>query len=168
MEKLGIEPMMLLTQIVNFTIMVVILAKFLYKPILRMLDERRKKIEEGLELTEKMKLTEESLQKEKEKVLDKARTEGQKIIEEYKLRAKKTEVEMLDLANAEIAGLKMKAKKEIEEERKRLVEDLNKQVLSIAISMTKTFVAQILDKKGQEELIERKLRKLEKESVHVN
>jgi hypothetical protein len=34
--------------------------------------------------------------------------------------------------------------------------------------MTKTFVAQILDKKGQEELIERKLRKLEKESVHVN
>ena len=54
MEKLGIEPILLLTQVINFTILVVVLTKFLYKPILKMLDERKKKIEEGLTLSREM------------------------------------------------------------------------------------------------------------------
>ncbi len=73
MEKLGIDPVMLVTQIINFAILAFILTKFLYKPILKLLDERQKKIAEGLELSQKMKLKEEEIQKEKEPVLHKAK-----------------------------------------------------------------------------------------------
>src|SRR3989338_9157846 len=54
MDKIGVEPVALLTQIINFLLMVLILSKILYKPILKMLDERKKKIEEGLKYTAKM------------------------------------------------------------------------------------------------------------------
>lgn len=168
MEKLGIDPTMLITQIINFTIMVVILTKFLYKPILKMLDERKKKIEDGLELAEKMKLKEEELQKEKEKILDQAKEEGQKIIEEYKNRAKKAELEIIMAANNESAEIKEKAKNELGREREKMQDDLQKQVLSIALAMTKTVVDQILDKNAQSDLIEKKLKLLEKESLHVS
>ncbi|MCL4338932.1 hypothetical protein M1271_04545, partial [Patescibacteria group bacterium] len=55
MEKLGVEPFQLLTQLFNFFLMVFILTKFLYKPITKKLEERKKKIEEGLEYADRMK-----------------------------------------------------------------------------------------------------------------
>jgi len=54
MEKLGIEPTLLLAQILNFLIIAFVLTKILYKPILQLLDKRKKTIEEGLRLTQKM------------------------------------------------------------------------------------------------------------------
>ncbi len=167
MDKLGIEPVMLLTQVINFLVLVILLTKFLYKPILKLIDERRKKIEEGLQLAQEMKLKEEELLKEKEKVLDKAKDEGQELIEECKERGRKLENEIVILANEEAKGLKEKARKEIEQERAKLWEELEKQMLEVASAMAKTVVMGLLDKKGQLQLIDKKLEKLEKEKVHA-
>ena len=54
MEKLGIELTQILTQIFNFTLMVFLLTKLLYKPVIKKLEERKAKIAEGLAYTEKM------------------------------------------------------------------------------------------------------------------
>lgn len=167
MDKLGIEPQMLLAQIVNFAIMVVVLTKFLYRPILKMLDERKKKIEEGLKLAQEMKIKQEELDKERDKVLDKAKAEGQKIIEEHKNRAKKLEAEISQQANEEIRLLKEKAKAEIEAEKENVWSELNKQVLNIALSITKTVLSDYLDKKTQGLIIEKKLAQLTKDRLHA-
>jgi len=58
MEKLGIEPSLLLAQIINFAIIVVVLSKLLYKPILSMLEKRKREIEESLRLTDKLRADE--------------------------------------------------------------------------------------------------------------
>ncbi|KKP86344.1 MAG: ATP synthase subunit b, partial [candidate division CPR3 bacterium GW2011_GWE2_35_7] len=50
MEKLGIQPILIIAQIVNFVILLLLLKKFLFKPILKVLDERKKKAEETEEL----------------------------------------------------------------------------------------------------------------------
>ncbi len=167
MEKLGIEPVMLLTQIINFLVLVVVLTKFLYKPILKLIDDRRRKIEEGLELSQKMKIKEEELAKEKEVVLDKAKDEGQKLIEECKERGRKLENEIVILANEEAKGIKEKAKREIDQERTKLWEELEKQMLEVASAMAKTVVMDVLDQKSQVQLIDKKLEKLEKETVNA-
>ena len=157
---------MLLAQVVNFTILALVLGKFLYKPILKMLDERRKKIEEGLKLTEKMKIKEAELDSEREKVLDKAKAEGVKIIEEHRDKAKKVEADIIIKAGEEAKVIKEKAKAELEEEKKIMRSDLNSQVLSIATAMAKTVVLDLLDQKAQTTVIEKKLQLLEKERVH--
>ena len=69
MEKLGIQLPMLLTQIVNFTIMLLLLTKFLYKPILKALKERKEKISQGLIYAEKMQAEEEKMLKKQGKRL---------------------------------------------------------------------------------------------------
>ena len=166
MEKLGIEPVLLLTQIINFTILVAILTKFLYKPILKMLDDRKKKIEEGLALAEKMKTKEEELELAREKVLDRAKEDGREIIEEAKNRAKKLEEGILTRANEEARTIKEKAKVEALEEKDVIMDELNKKVLSIAMAMVKTVLPGILDKKAHLNLIEKKLMELEKEKNH--
>lgn len=166
MEKLGIEPVLLLTQIINFTILVVILTKFLYRPILKMLDDRKKKIEDGLLMAEKMKTKEEELDTAREKVLDHAKAEGREIIEEAKNRAKKLEEAILIRANDEAKTIKEKAKVEAMEEKEVIMGELNNKVLSIAMAIVKTILPGILDKKAHMDLIEKKIATLEKENNH--
>ena len=81
MEQLGIEPKLLLAQIVNFLIIAFVLTKLLYKPILAMLEKRKKEIAQGLELTEKMRLAEEKYKEKEEKLLSEARREARTIVE---------------------------------------------------------------------------------------
>lgn len=163
MEKLGIEPILLLTQVINFTILVVVLSKFLYKPILKMLDERKKKIEEGLALAAEMAAKEEEMQKEKEKVLDKAKSEGAKIIEEYKEQGKKMESEIIAAASEEAKRLKEKVLIDQEEEKKKMWNDLRKQLLVLAMEMSRKVVGEMLNDKSQRLILERKLKLLESE-----
>lgn len=167
MEKLGIEPVMLLTQLINFVILAVILTKFLYKPILKLIDERRKKIEEGLTLAEKMKVKEDELRKEREAVLDKAKDEGQKIIEEYKTRGRKVEADIIAAASDDAKAIKEKTARELEQEREKIWQELKLQVLVVASAMAKTVVSDILTDKNQLLLIDKKLEKLEKEKSNV-
>ena len=89
MEKLGIEQIQLLLQTFNFVVMAVLLTKFLYKPILKSLSDRRKKIAEGLLFAEKIKKEEEKTENKRQEVLAKAREESRKIIEEGKQAGKK-------------------------------------------------------------------------------
>ena len=163
MEKLGIEPILLLTQVINFTILVVVLTKFLYKPILKMLDERKKKIEEGLTLSREMATKEEELQKEKEKVLDKAKSEGAKIIEEYKAQGKKMESEIIAAASEEAIRLKDKVSLDLDEEKKKMWGELRKQLLVLAMEMSKKAVGELLNDKSQRLILEKKLKFLESE-----
>ena len=52
-SQLGIDPKLLLAQGVNFVILLVVLTKFVYKPLMKMVEERRKKIELGIKGGEK-------------------------------------------------------------------------------------------------------------------
>src|SRR3989344_8122556 len=67
LENFGIQPTLLFSQIVNFTIILFLLKKFLYKPILKVLDDRHKKIEESLKnaalIEENLKKTEDQSKK---------------------------------------------------------------------------------------------------------
>ncbi|MBI3384892.1 F0F1 ATP synthase subunit B [Candidatus Gottesmanbacteria bacterium] len=163
MEKLGIEPILLLTQVINFSILVIVLTKFLYKPILKMLDERKRKIEEGLALSREMATKKEELDRDREKVLDRAKNEGAKIIEEYKAQAKKMEAEIIASANEEAKRLKEKAKTDQEEEKKKMWSDLRKQLFILALEMSRKVVGEVLNDKAQRLILERKLKLLESE-----
>ena len=91
MEQLGIEPKLLAAQLVNFSIILFVLTKLLYTPILSILEKRKKQIEEGLLLTEKMKAEEIKMEEKKEKLLDQARKDAHVIIEEGKNRQRRRE-----------------------------------------------------------------------------
>lgn len=104
MERLGLDIKILFAQIVNFVILFFILKKILYKPLIKLIDERNKKINEAIENSAKIEDKLESLDKKSKQILAKARIlaeeerkeilaiankEKEKIIEEARLQAKK-------------------------------------------------------------------------------
>lgn len=161
MEQLGIQPSLLLAQIVNFSIIVFVLAKLLYKPILTMLDKRRKEIEEGLKLTEKMREEEEGLKAKREKVLDTARKEGRALLEQVKKDAKEQERQIIEDAHKEAQGLLDKAQEEARKQYDEMLSKVRKEAVELAVSMTQRLTADVLTGKDQHDFIAKQAKKLE-------
>ena len=94
MEGLGINLGYLLSQIVNFVLLLVILRMLLYKPIVNMLDRRREKITTDLQEADKARSQAEAAKQEYEKQLDEAREERRSIVAQATEQAEKMKEEL--------------------------------------------------------------------------
>lgn len=164
MEKLGIEPSLLLAQILNFSIIVIVLTRLLYKPILGMLAKRKKEIEEGLAITERMRAEEEKLQSRKEKLLFEARKEARIIIEDAKKQGKDVEREIVAAAHKEAGEIIEKARHEAAAAHDALEGQIRKEAVELAAAMTKRLVAGVFSSADHHTLIAKHLADLEKRS----
>lgn len=85
--SIGLDIRSLILQIVNFAILLLVLKKFAYKPIMDILDARRHKIEESLETAKKLEIEKVNMQKEKDVLIKEAHGKAQVIIEQSKKQA---------------------------------------------------------------------------------
>lgn len=166
MEKLGIEPSLLLAQIVNFTIIIIVLKKLLYKPILEILEKRKKEIEEGLALTEKMRLEEEKLKEKRAKLLDQARGEAQGIIAEARKKAKEEEKAIVDEASRESKDIVGKGREEVLRLKDAMQKDVRSYAVSLSIAMAKKLLSSVLTSGDKQKILESHVKDLE--SVRVS
>ena len=80
MEGIGINLPLLLAFVINFIILLVLLSVVLYKPVLKMLDERQAKIKESMDQAEQIRQQVAQTEDDIKSQLESARKEGQKII----------------------------------------------------------------------------------------
>ena len=161
MEQLGIEPKLLLAQLINFAIIVVVLQKILYKPILDMIQKRKKEIAEGLSITERMRTEEERLKEKQEKALAKAREDAILIIEDAKKQAKEVEKELVADAHTQSAAIIARAKAEVEEIHIAAQTKLRKEAVELATVMAKRLLSSIMSAKDQHAYISKRVKDLE-------
>lgn len=162
MEQLGIEPIQLLTQVFNFVIMIILLTKFLYKPILKALEERRKKIQEGLSYAQKMQTELEKNEKKREEVINHAKEEARKIIEEGKKVGKQVETEITQKAHLEANSILTKAREELAMERTQIESELRIQTVEIAKGWVEVVLGKVLSGKSQQAIVNKKIAELAK------
>lgn len=95
MESLGLDAKLLLAQIVNFAVLYFLLTKFLYKPVTKLLDERREKIVTGISDSEKAAKELEKAELASEKIKEKAYKEANEILTSAKDQANKEAAEII-------------------------------------------------------------------------
>jgi F-type H+-transporting ATPase subunit b len=161
MEQLGIEANLLIAQIVNFAIIVFVLSKLLYKPILGMLEKRRQEIADGLALTEKMRLEEEKLKERHQKLNEKARADARQIIEAARKDAKEEERRILSEAHDEATKIIEKAKDESKKQYDDMLKNIRHEAVDLAVAMTRRLTATVLSVKEQHRLIGEHIKELE-------
>lgn len=161
MEQLGIQPSLLVAQIVNFAIIVAVLTNLLYKPILGILEKRKREISEGLVLTEKVRQEEEKFKERKEKMLLEARKEGHEIIEEARKQAKVVEKDILEAAREEASEVMEKGKAEVERLHEQLGKTLRREVSELAVDMAKRLLTKSLTNSDRHAIVVKHLKELE-------
>ena len=140
----------LIAQLLIFLVMVGVLYRFAWGPLLRILNERRERIQQGVEATERAK-----------RELEEARREAQTILDRIAKQAEDLRRELEAKAREQAEGLIAKARAEIQQERAKAVEDLREQVADLAVMAAGRIIGESLDTKKHRELIERTIEEAE-------
>ncbi len=151
---LGINLPSLLAQLINFTLLLVLLSVLAYKPLLRVLDERRKRIQEGLDAAEESKRRLSDTEKAVAEEMAKAREEGQALIGQAQQMSSRIQEEGRTQARVETEQLLERARSEIQMERDGAIAVLRREFADLTITAAERVIRRSLDEDTHRQLIE--------------
>jgi len=154
LEGLGINLNGLIAQIVNFSLLFILLYMVAYKRILRMLDERSGRVRQSMEQAVEIERRLAQAQQDYERQLEQARKEGQAIIAQASQAADRLREETARQAKEEAQKLVEKAKSEIDYERRRAMAELREDVANIAVLAAGKVINRSLDPEAHRQLIQ--------------
>ena len=153
LASLGINLPTLVAQIINFAILLGLLYLVAYKPIMRMLDERSRKIKKSMEQTEYIKEQAAQAEEESKKRIEAAAKEGQEIITRAVRTGEEVRREAQQEARQEAESLIARARMEIQRERDDAIDELRKEFADLTILAAGKVIDRSLDKKAHRQLI---------------
>jgi F-type H+-transporting ATPase subunit b len=156
-SSLGINLPLLVAFLINFAVLFILLKIFLYKPILKMLDERAKKTQEGMELAEATKKEYEQAKAEVQRQIEKGRQEGQTIVAQAVQAGERLKGESREEAVKQAQTIIDRTRAELATERDQLVGRLRKEFVDISIAAAEKVIKETLDKEKHKKLIEETL-----------
>ena len=151
----------LLIQIVNFLIFVAILGHFCYKPIIKVLDERKQHIKNDLDSAANNRADAEKLKESYEAQLRDAEVRAQEIVDKAVKEAKVQAQAQIDEAHAAIQKSKDQATQQIERERKDALEDLKAQVADLSCEIAAKIISKNMTPDANDRLIAESIAKLD-------
>jgi F-type H+-transporting ATPase subunit b len=159
---LDVNPGLIFWVTITFVLLLLLLKKMAWGPILDSLNERENFIKDSLNKAEQARIEAEKLLEENKANLDKAESEAQKIIEQGREYSEKLKAQMLEESKAEARKMINEAKAEIERKNQEAFNNLKDQVAGIAIDAAERIIRTNLDKEKQTKLINEFLEDLNK------
>jgi len=160
LNQFGVEPLLLIAQVVNFLLVLFLLKKFALKPILSVLKERQKTIADSIKNAEEaQKALESATEKEKE-ILQKAQIEAKEVLSDARMQA-------TDIAKTAEENTKEQVERMLEDAQKKIAKqtddaekELAGKVTTLAADILKSSLKGMLSDKEQGEVVEKATKNL--------
>ena len=143
----------LIAQILNFLVLLAILAKFAYKPLLKAMDDRRNRIINDLDSAEQTRLDAEALKEQYAEQLAGARQEATEIVNKANQIAQNLHDELVEQARVEQEALLANAKERIEQEKQQALLDIRSEVIKLSTLIAGKIVNQKLNSANDQKLV---------------
>jgi len=153
LKDFGVEPILLLAQIVNFAILLFILKRFLYKPILKVLEERKNKIATSMKQSEQIQKRFEEMEIKQQEILDNAKNESAQIIGEAKSEAKTLSSQIQTEASNQADQTLRRAQETLALEKQKMVNEAKKEIVSVITLATQQVVSKVMTKKDKDQIV---------------
>ena len=160
LNQFGFDLKLFAAQIVNFLVIAFVFKRFLYRPLLAVLNKRKTTIQKGLLDAEKAQKALEEAESKKDEILSKAGKEAERIINESKNQAASSRELMLEDTKKEIASMMEATKAQIELEKENFKKEAKNMSLELSRQILATTIENLFDKKEQETLIKKSLTKI--------
>ena len=157
LASLGINLPTLVAQIVNFVVLFGLLYLVAYKPIMRMFDERSRKIKESMEQTELIKEQAAHAEEEVKKQLETASKQGQEVITRAERMGEEVRQKAREEARQDAESLIIRARAEIQRERDEAIDELRKEFADLTILAAGKVIDRSLDKEAHRQIIDKVL-----------
>jgi F-type H+-transporting ATPase subunit b len=149
---------------VTFAILIVVLGKFAWGPILQMIETREKTIADAIESAKKERAAAEAASAEMRAALEKARNESAELIRRNQQEVAAAKADLMAQAKKESDDLLAAARKTIQEEKRQAIAELRTQTVDMAIEAANRLVQMNMDEKKQKQLVEEYISSLPKET----
>lgn len=136
------------------------LSYLLFDPVRKLLENRQQRVMDDQETAKREKEEAIAYKEEYDKKLHEVDKEAQEILSEARKKAKKNEAKMIAEAKEEAARIIQRANAEVELEKKRALDDMKQEMITIASMMAEKVVTASIDTNVQESLIEETLKEM--------
>lgn len=144
----------LIVQVISFLLLVLLLSKYVWKPLMNMMEKRRTLIENSLTQAKEERAQAEQIKREYQEEMRQARQEAQEVIAKAAKVGEASAAEILAAARDEAEKIRKAALLDIERERDKAIADVKAQVAELSVSVAEKIIRQKLDMNGQGKLIE--------------
>jgi F-type H+-transporting ATPase subunit b len=159
-QALGLNVKILTAELVNFAVLLFVLWKFGYGPILKFLDERKNKIEQGvLDAKKAGEKLEEIAAKEKE-VMKNAKKEAMVIFEKAKEEGEKNKEKIVVRAKEEIGQIINEEKAKMQSEKAQTLKEIKSEISDLVVRSVEKIIEEKFDQKKDDELIKKIVKNL--------
>ena len=155
------DPGLFIWTIITFLVLVALLAKFAWRPLLEALERREKLIARAIDDAEKARADLERVQQDAAKILAEARVEGEAIVGRSRAAADRLGEELRQKASAEAAGILKKAEREIQLETTRAIEQVRREAVELSVAIASKILHRNVSAEDNRTLIEDSLRQLD-------
>ena len=159
---LGLKTEIFVAQLVNFLIILLVLWRWAYKPLIKVLEDREARIKKGLEDADSVAVRLSDIEKEHAAVLRTAREEASQVIKEAHGLGEVKREEMLAKSRDEISKLVTDARKKIAEERQEAADQLKKEISALVITTAEMVLSEKIDAKKDFALMDKAVKKAKK------
>ncbi len=157
---LGVNPWTALFVLLNTLTIYFVAKKFLFGPVMKIIDDRQKEIDDMYENAGSAKADAEALRSEYTQKLSDAKATSERIVKEAVARGQSREEEILRKANADAAAILSKASADIAQEKKKAINDAKDEISGLALAIAGKVVERELNAEDQSQLIDRFLNEL--------
>lgn len=155
------DPGLFIWTIITFLVLVTLLAKFAWRPLLDALDRREKLIAKAIDDAEKARADLERVRQDATKILADARVEGEALVARSRAAADRLGEELRQKASAEAAGILKKAEREIQLETTRAIEQVRREAVELSVAIASKILHRNVSAEDNRALIEDSLRQLD-------
>jgi F-type H+-transporting ATPase subunit b len=159
-KTFGVDWPHLVAQIISFCIVCILLHRFAYKPVLKMLEERRRQIALGLANTERITAELARTEAQRHEVMMQANAQATRLIEEARVAAARLQEQETQKAMAAAEQILAKSHEAAEQDYARMLTELKQEVGRLVVQTTATVTGKILTSEDQQRLTEETTRQL--------
>jgi F-type H+-transporting ATPase subunit b len=156
-----VDPGLFIWTIITFLVLLTVLAKFAWRPLLEALETRQNAIRKSLDDAQQAKLELERVQQESLQIIRQARAEGESIIADSRSNADRLREEMKQKAKTQADALVKNAERQIQLETERALQQIRHEAVDLSVMIASKLLQRNLTKEDNERLIEDALRQVD-------
>lgn len=158
----GINPILLVAQIVNFLLIFYLVKRFALKPILQLLKNREKTIKDGLQQAEEARVMLEKASEKEQAILKKAQSEAKSLLADAKREREEMLAQSEERTRVQAEKMLAEAREQINRETQEVEKRLSAHVSALAVQMLQKSVTELFTEKDQKNVLDNALKKLGK------
>ena len=152
---IGIDPWTALFTLLNFLLVFFVGKKFLWKPVMQMIQDRQKEIDDMYTEADTSRNNAKALEQEYKEKLSAATETGERIVKEAVARGQSREEEIIRNANQEASSILEKASRDIAQEKKKAINDAKNEISGLAVAIAGKVMERQINEDDQKQLIDR-------------